>query len=192
MDDDSDDDDMVSEEFNQILWAHNYEVQWNDINGRKNKVMIFLLFVLALIQSLVLGDINNNNILVWLHWLFYYWYWKVPILNQTLFLVYLWVVTFWSYFMKLIFSMNVTLKNLANQISYVETNKKHLSIFLNEWLNSYCKGQSYGIHNDIQIAGEFKRILGNKFYRWTGLKWWCLYKSILLLHKGQEGWRWTP
>lgn len=26
MDDDSDDDDMVSEEFNQILWAHNYEV----------------------------------------------------------------------------------------------------------------------------------------------------------------------
>lgn len=27
MDDDSDDDDMVSEEFNQILWAHNYEVQ---------------------------------------------------------------------------------------------------------------------------------------------------------------------
>lgn len=53
MDDDSDDDDMVSEEFNQILWAHNYEVQWNDINGRKNKMMIFLLFVLALIQSLV-------------------------------------------------------------------------------------------------------------------------------------------
>lgn len=68
MDDDSDDDDMVSEEFNQILWAHNYDVQWNDINGRKNKVMIFLLFVLALIQSLVLGDINNNNIFVWLHW----------------------------------------------------------------------------------------------------------------------------
>lgn len=68
MDDDSDDDDMVSEEFNQILWAHNYEVQWNDINGRKNIVMIFLLFVLALIQSLVLGDINNNNIFVWLHW----------------------------------------------------------------------------------------------------------------------------
>lgn len=68
MDDDSDDDDMVSEEFNQILWAHNYEVQWNDITGRKNKVMIFLLFVLALIQSLVLGDINNNNIFVWLHW----------------------------------------------------------------------------------------------------------------------------
>lgn len=65
MDDDSDDDDMVSEEFNQILWAHNYEVQWN---GRKNKMMIFLLFVLALIQSLVLGDINNNNIFVWLHW----------------------------------------------------------------------------------------------------------------------------
>lgn len=58
MDDDSDDDDMVSEEFNQILWAHNY-----DINGRKNKVMIFLLFVLALIQSLVLGDINNNTYL---------------------------------------------------------------------------------------------------------------------------------
>lgn len=29
--------------------------------------MIFLLFVLALIQSLVLGDINNNNIFVWLH-----------------------------------------------------------------------------------------------------------------------------
>lgn len=27
MDDDSDDDDMVSEEFNQIFWAHNYEVQ---------------------------------------------------------------------------------------------------------------------------------------------------------------------
>lgn len=27
MDDDSDDDDMVSEEFNQILWAHNYAVQ---------------------------------------------------------------------------------------------------------------------------------------------------------------------
>lgn len=27
MDDDSDDDDMVSEEFSQILWAHNYEVQ---------------------------------------------------------------------------------------------------------------------------------------------------------------------
>lgn len=70
MDDDSDDDDMVSEEFSQILWAHNYEVhvQWNDINGRKNKMMIFLLFVLALIQSLVLGDINNNNIFVWLHW----------------------------------------------------------------------------------------------------------------------------
>lgn len=88
--------------------------------------------------------------------------------------------------------MNVTLKNLANQISYVETNEKHQSIFLNEWLNSYCKGQSYGIHNDIQIAGEFKRILGNKFYRWTGLKWWCIYKSVLLLHKGQEGWRWTP
>lgn len=69
MDDDSDDDDMVNEEFSQIFWAHNYEVQWNDIpvNGRKNKI-IFLLFVLALIQSLVLGDINNNNIFVWLHW----------------------------------------------------------------------------------------------------------------------------
>lgn len=45
MDDDSDDDDMVSEEFNPILWTHNYEVQWNDINGRKNKMMIFFIFL---------------------------------------------------------------------------------------------------------------------------------------------------